>query len=85
MRYDVLITKQTKQKGNHHMSELESTQALDQLTLTQTWQERDTRLSSRIQNLLGNRTLALVEMDNSFNPDTYDPSFDDTEVLAPAA
>lgn len=67
------------------MSELESTQALDQLTSTQTWQERDSRLNSRIQNLLGNRTLALVNMDNSFDPETYDPAFDEAEVLAQAA
>ena len=56
------------------MSELESTQALDQLTSVQTWQERDTRLSSRIQNFLGNRTLALLEMDESFDPENYDPA-----------
>ncbi|MEO5499494.1 MAG: hypothetical protein ABIR46_03275 [Candidatus Saccharimonadales bacterium] len=67
------------------MSELESTRALDQITTTQSWQETESRLSNRMANLLGNRTLALVEMDHSFDPETYDPAFDDADFEQNAA
>lgn len=43
------------------------------------WQETEHRLTGRIANLIGSRTMALVQLDASFDPDMYDPAFDEDD------
>jgi hypothetical protein len=66
----------------------ETIAALDQLTTAErlrTWEDEGDKLKTRIATIIGNRTLAVVNADSSFDPDLYDPAFDDVEYTQVAA
>ncbi|HEX8389843.1 MAG TPA: hypothetical protein VF597_00270 [Candidatus Saccharimonadales bacterium] len=40
----------------------------------------ETEITYRISNFMSRRSLALAAIDTSFNPDSYDPAFDDVNA-----
>ena len=59
------------------MAETET--SLDKITGLQSVELAESRISEKITSLLGRRTLAMVEQDASFDPDQYDPAFDEAD------
>jgi hypothetical protein len=63
----------------------ETEQALDHIIGIDSLRGNESQLAARMANLIGRRTLAVVEADASFDPDMYDPALDEADFEQLAA
>lgn len=67
------------------MSETEATQKIDHIIGMDSLRIPESQLVTQISSLIGRRTLEVVKKDASFDPDSYDPAFDEDNFAQMAA
>lgn len=63
----------------------QSEQALQQIINSEILKRTDKEVTNQINRFMGRRILAVVESDPSYDPDLYDPAYDEAEFDQMAA